>query len=247
MSGAEPIQDALDAGAGRRARRPLRRRRDLRGRAAGARLRPGPGVERGQDRRVRFGRGDEPPGPGLHPLHGRGRRLRARAARPARTLHAGQRRRPHALRDRRPVPADDAVGHARRPHRDLRGARRPAGEGARRHLHARPTSTPRSSRARRRSVPLLLLGLDARPGDPRPARVVVRGDARSRCTAGSRARGATTTASISRSTARTARFGETSDAVAARGRHRVRPGGRHPGGRVRHGARPPTTSSCTTR
>ena len=162
MAGAEPIQDALDDGA------------DvvLLGRCADAaifaamplapRLRSRPGVERSEDRGVRIGDRDEPPWSGLGALHDRGRRLRARAARPAVALHAGERRRAHAVRDRGSLPPDDAVGHARRARGHLRSARRPAGQGARRHVHA-GRRLHREARGRGAGrVPLDVLGIDAR-------------------------------------------------------------------------------------
>ena len=131
---------------------PLRRRRPLRGRPAGQGLRPGAGLERGQDHGVRGGGGREPAGPGLAALHLRRRRLRARAARPGAALHARQRGHPHPLRGRRPLPADDALGRPRQPRRRATWPSTSAGSASRAAPGRRPSATRSSSRARRRSA-----------------------------------------------------------------------------------------------
>ena len=175
MAGAEPIQDALDARRRRRAARPVRRRRDLRRDAARPRLRPRTGVERGQDRRVRVGRGDQPQGPGLDPVHHRGRRLRARAARSRPALHARRSVAAHTLYEtadpyRLIMPsgtldARTATYEALDDRRvKVRGGTFTAGRRV--HRQARGRGAGR--------LPVVVLGVDARPGDPRPAPVVVR-------------------------------------------------------------------------
>ena len=176
MSGAEPSRTALDDGAdvvllGRCADAAIFAAVPLSGASTRARSGTPP-------RSSSAGRRSPPTaGPGLHPVHDRGRRLRARAADPA-------------LRCTPASVAAHTLYETADPYRlmmpsgtlDARAATYEALDERRvnvrgRHVHALGRLHREARRRGAGRVSLVVLGLDARPGDPEPALVVVRRDA----------------------------------------------------------------------